>query len=39
MVATGEVAEIFADARTMHGSALEKLAEGDTRDAEVLAYE
>ena len=33
MVATDEVAEIFADARRMHESALVKLAEGDTRDA------
>ena len=38
MVVTDEVAEIFADARRMHESALEKLAEGDTRDAAEKAW-
>ena len=38
MVATDEVSEIFADARGMHESALEKLAEGDTRDAAEKAW-
>ena len=38
MVATDEVAEIFADARKMHESAMEKLAEGDIRDAAEKAW-
>ena len=38
MVATGEVSEIFADARKMHQSALEKLAEEDIRDAAEKAW-
>ena len=38
MVTTGEVSEIFADARKMHESALEKLAEGDIRDAAEKAW-
>jgi len=38
VVATEEVSEIFADARRMHESALEKLAEGDTRDAAEKAW-
>ena len=38
MVATDEVSEIFADARQMHESALEKLAEGDIRDAAEKAW-
>ena len=38
MVATDEVSEIFADARRMHESALEKLSEGDVRDAAEKAW-
>ena len=38
MVVTDEVAAIFADARTMHQSAMEKLAEGDIRDAAEKAW-
>ena len=38
MAATGEVSEIFADARKMHESALEKLSEGDIRDAAEKAW-
>ena len=32
MVATDRVSEIFADARGVHGEALERLAAGDIRD-------
>ena len=38
MVATGRVREIFDDARTMHLSALERLAAGDIRDAADKAW-
>ena len=38
MVATDEVAAIFADARAVHQSALEKLAQGDIRDAAEKAW-
>ncbi len=33
MTLTADVAAIFADARSMYAGALERLAEGDTRDA------
>ena len=38
MVATDRVREIFADARTVYASALERLAEGDIRDAAEKAW-
>ena len=38
MVATDPVAMIFQDAREVHASALEKLAEGDIRDAAEKAW-
>ena len=38
MAVTNRVAEIFADARTVHGSALERLEQGDTRDASEKAW-
>ena len=38
MAVSGEAAAIFADAREMHESALEKLAEGDIRDAAEKAW-
>ena len=38
MVATSRVLELFADARLMHGEALERLAEGDLRDAAEKAW-
>ena len=38
MLATGRVQEIFADAYAMHGSALERLAAGDLRDAAEKAW-
>ena len=38
MVATSRVREIFNDAKTMHGEALERLAEGDIRDAAEKAW-
>ena len=38
MVATDPIATIFQDAREVHASALEKLAEGDVRDAAEKAW-
>ena len=38
MVAVGRVEELFADARAMHGEALERLAVGDVRDAAEKAW-
>ena len=38
MVATDPVAMIFQDAREVHASALQKLAEGDVRDAAEKAW-
>jgi hypothetical protein len=38
MVVTGRVAEIFADARTIHESALRALEQGDIRDAAEKAW-
>ena len=38
MVATSRVLELFADARFMHGEALERLAEGHLRDAAERAW-
>ena len=38
MVATNPVAAIFQDAREVHASALQKLAEGDIRDAAEKAW-
>ena len=38
MVATDPVAAIFQDAREVHASALQKLAEGDIRDAAEKAW-
>ena len=38
MVITARVTEIFADARAMHSSALERLAAGDIRDAADKAW-
>ncbi len=38
MVVTGRVAEIFADARTVHESALRALEQGDIRDAAEKAW-
>ncbi len=38
MVATNRVAEIFADARAVHGSALRVLEQGDIRDAAEKAW-
>ena len=38
MVATDRVREIFADAKTVHAAALERLEEGDIRDAAEKAW-
>lgn len=38
MVAVGRVEELFADARAMHGEAMERLAVGDVRDAAEKAW-
>ena len=38
MVATDRVREIFADARSLHASALERLGAGDIRDAAEKAW-
>ena len=38
MAITNRVAEIFADARTVYNSALERLEQGDTRDAAEKAW-
>lgn len=38
MVSTNRVREIFADARTVHNSALERLEQGDIRDAAEKAW-
>ena len=38
MVATDEVATIFADARALHTAALERLEQGDIRDAAEKAW-
>ena len=38
MVVADRVAEIFADARSRHGDALEKLEQGDIRDAAEKAW-
>lgn len=38
MVATSRVQELYADARFMQGEALERLAEGDIRDAAEKAW-
>ena len=38
MVATGRVRELFADARSLHVSALERLDAGDIRDAAEKAW-
>ena len=38
MVATGRVMEIFADAKTVYASALERLEAGDMRDAAEKAW-
>ena len=38
MVATNRVVEIFTDARTVHSEALERLREGDIRDAAEKAW-
>ena len=38
MVATDPIAAVFQDAREVHGSALQKLAEGDVRDAAEKAW-
>lgn len=38
MVATSRVMELFADAKFMQGEALERLAEGDLRDAAEKAW-
>ena len=38
MVATDRVAEIFADAKSGHTAALERMAQGDLRDAAEKAW-
>ena len=38
MVATDRVAEIFADAKSVHTAALERMAQGDFRDAAEKAW-
>ncbi len=38
MAVTGQVSEIFADARTVHESALQALEQGDIRDAAEKAW-
>ena len=38
MVSTNRVTEIFADARAVHADALERLAQGDIRDAAEKAW-